>query len=322
MTLDPRLNPYRHDLADARLRGQVAPSRFADGRPARVIIGRAPVRRAPAADAPLDTEYRYGEPILVFEDATDWAWCQSLEDGYVGYVKGSETAIGQAAEATHFVATMGSYTYGEPDMKTPSADWLPRHSAVVVTERGIVTRGSEYARLDTGHFVPFGCLSTAPPRSVDLVAAGERYLGSPYFWGGRSFFGLDCSGLVQSAFRDLGITVLRDTDMQRDTIGERVTIGRETELRRGDLLYPAGHVLIYAGEGEVIHASDGTMSVRRQKLAEFMAARGYDLTSFVVRRHPAAAGPGLSPAGSAPSSAAQCPHAGRSRRGRARGGAR
>jgi cell wall-associated NlpC family hydrolase len=108
--------------------------------------------------------------------------------------------------------------------------------------------------------------------------------------------------------------------MQRETIGERVMISRDAELRRGDLLYPPGHVLIYAGEGEVIHASDGTMSVRRQKLAEFMAARGCDIASFVVRRDPAAAG--VSPLGNASSSAAQYPRAGRSRRGHVRGGAR
>jgi cell wall-associated NlpC family hydrolase len=167
--------------------------------------------------------------------------------------------------------------------------------------------------------VPFGCLSEEPPRSPDLVAAAERYLGCPYLWGGTNFFGLDCSGLVQNAFRDLGIIVLRDTDMQRDTLGEIVAVGSAAELRRGDLLYPAGHVLIYAGNGEVIHASDGTMSVRRQALAEFMAGRGFEMASFVVRRHPAAA---LNPGGTAPSSAARCPPAGRSRRGRARGDAR
>jgi cell wall-associated NlpC family hydrolase len=182
---------------------------------------------------------------------------------------------------------MGSYSYDNPDMKSPTADFLPRHSAVAVAERGLVTRGTEYARLDTGRFIPLGCLSPQPPRSADLAAAAERYLGCPYLWGGTSFFGLDCSGLVQNAFRDLGVTVLRDTDMQRDTIGEQIGAGSEAELRRGDLLYMPGHVLIYAGDGEVIHASDGTMSVRRQSLSEFMRARGYDVTSFVVRRHPA-----------------------------------
>jgi hypothetical protein len=288
--LDPRLNAYRDDLADVRLRGHVTARRFVEGRPARVVTGRAAVRRAADPGAPLDTFYHYGEPILVFEEAGNWAWCQSLNDGYVGYVERKQIALGAAADPTHFVATMGSYLYDQPDMKLPAVDFLPRHSAVIVAEGGRVTRGTDYAGLDTGGFVPLGCLSREPPRSPDIVAAAERYLGCPYLWGGKSFFGIDCSGLVQNAFRDIGVVVPRDTDMQRDTIGETVTIGGDADLRRGDLLYMPGHVLIYAGGGEVIHASDGVMMVRRQLLSEFMAGRGFDFTSFVVRRHPAAAG--------------------------------
>jgi hypothetical protein len=286
--LDPRLHAYRDDLADARLRGRVAARRFVEGRPARVVTGRAPVRRGADSGAPLDTFYHYGEPILVFEEAGDWAWCQSLDDGYVGYVERKQIAAGIAAEPTHFVATMGSYCYEQPDMKSPATDFLPRHSAVVVAESGIMTRGTEYARLDGGGFAPCACLSREPPRSPDITAAAERYLGCPYLWGGKSFFGIDCSGLVQNAFRDLGIAVLRDTDMQRETIGEAVAIRTEADLRPGDLLYMPGHVLIYAGRGEVIHASDGVMMVRRQLLSEFMAGRGFDLGSFTIRRHPAA----------------------------------
>jgi cell wall-associated NlpC family hydrolase len=293
--LDPRLNAYRPDLADVRLRGAVAAPRYVEGRPARVVVGRAPVHRSPEPAAPLDTYYHYGDPVLVFDEAGGKAWCQSLVDDYVGYVEAKQVAIGGASAPTHFVATMGSYLYGEPDMKLPAVDFLPRHSAVVVAETKIVTRGSEYVRLDTGGFVPFGCLSAEPPRSPDIVAAAERYLGCPYLWGGKSFLGLDCSGLVQNAFRDIGITVLRDTDMQRDTIGEAAAIGSEGELRRGDLLYVPGHAMICAGDGGVVHADGATMTVRRQLLFEFIAARGFDLTSFVVRRHPAAV---LTPAGS------------------------
>jgi cell wall-associated NlpC family hydrolase len=290
IALDPRLNAYREDLADARLRGQVTAGRYAEGRPARVVAGRAAVRRTADPGAPLDTFYHYGEPILVFEEAGNGAWCQSLDDGYVGYVERKQIVLGAAPDPTHFVATMGSYVYDQPDMKTPAIDFLPRHSRITVAESGIVTRGTDYARLDTGGFVPLGCFSQEPPRSPDIVAAAERYLGSPYLWGGKSFFGIDCSGLVQNAFRDIGVKVPRDTDMQRDTIGEPIAIAGEGDLRRGDLLYMPGHVLIYAGGGEVIHASDGVMMVRRQVLAEFMAGRGFDFTGFVGRRHPAAAG--------------------------------
>src|SRR6202042_2749117 len=133
---------------------------------------------------------------------------------------------------------------------------------VVVAQTGFQTRGAAYVQLeDGGGFLPAGCLSGEPPRSPDLTAAAELYLGCPYLWAGRSFLGIDCSGLVQEAFRDLGQTVLRDTDMQRQTIGAAVAIAGPSELRRNDLIYIPGHVMIYAGEGRVVHASGGAMTV-------------------------------------------------------------
>src|SRR5260370_87494 len=131
----------------------------------------------------------------------------------------------------------------------------------------------------------------APRAAADIVAAAALYLGCPYLWGGRSWLGIDCSGLVQSAFRDIAVTVLRDTDMQQGTIGERVRVGGEAELHRGDLLYLPGHVLICAGRGTVIHADGASMMVRQDPLAGLMRERGLDFGRFVVRRHPAAAKP-------------------------------
>ncbi len=163
-------------------------------------------------------------------------------------------------------------------------DFLPRHAAVTVAETGLVTRGTEYARLDTGLFLPLACLSREPPRSEDIAAAAALYLGCPYLWGGRSFLGIDCSGLVQNAFRDIGIAVLRDTDMQRDTIGAHIPAVAETDLRRNDLLYMPGHVLIHEGAGSVIHADGASMTVRREPLADFMRTRGLTIAGFVVRR--------------------------------------
>jgi cell wall-associated NlpC family hydrolase len=295
MMLDPRLNAYRADLADARLRGLVAAPRYVEGEARRVVVGRAAVRRSAAPRAEIDTFYHYGERVLVFEEAGGHAWCQSLFDGYVGYVEAGCVEIGHIATGevpvpTHFVATSGSYCYAVPDLRSAASDFLPRHSALVVAERGLVTRGTAYVRLDSGSYLPLACLSPRMPRSSDIVAAASLYLGCPYLWGGRSWLGIDCSGLVQNAFRDIGVTVLRDTDMQRDSIGDAVPAGAQADLRKDDLLYLTGHVLIYAGDGAVIHADGASMTVRRDNLREWMRARGLDLTGFVVRRHPKAGG--------------------------------
>jgi cell wall-associated NlpC family hydrolase len=284
MTLDKRVNAVREDLADKALRRKFKAPRYVEGRMARVVVGLAPVLQAPRAEAPIDTFFHYGEAVRVFDQSDGYAWCQSRRDLYVGYVDDSALEVGASPAPTHFVAARGAYRYAEADLRSAIIDFLPRHSPIAVTRAGLMCRGTAYVRLDSGGFMPEACLSIAPPRSADLAAAAMLYLGCPYLWAGRSFLGLDCSGLVQEAFRDLGIAVPRDTDMQRDAVGEAVAIARLADLRRNDLIFMPGHVMIYARKGTVIHAYGGDMTVRQDKLAELMKSWSCGFANFAVRR--------------------------------------
>jgi cell wall-associated NlpC family hydrolase len=284
MTLDPRLYAYRSDLADTRLRGQVEAPRFSEGQPARVTVGIVPLRHAPRPDAAINTFLHYGEAVRVFDEHDGFAWCQSDRDRYVGYVETAALRSGEAPAATHFIANLGAYRYAGPDLRSSIVDFLPRHSPVGVTQRGLLCRGSSYAELDAGGFIPESCLSQQAPRSADLAAAAALYLGCPYLWAGRSFLGIDCSGLVQEAFRDLAVAVPRDTDMQRETVGDAITIDRIGDLQRNDLIYIPGHVMIATGRGRVIHASGDGMAVRRDNLAVLLRRWGYTMAALTVRR--------------------------------------
>jgi cell wall-associated NlpC family hydrolase len=283
---DRRLNAIRDDLADSGLRGKIAAPRFAWGRPARVVVGLLPVLHAPRPEAPLDTFFHYGELVRVFDEGDGYAWCQSRRDSYVGYVDAAALEFGESAAPTHYVASLGAYRYAEADLRSPVIDFLPRHAPVAVAQSGFQCRGTAYVWLEGGGFLPASCLAAEPPRSPDLAAAAALYRGCPYLWAGRSFLGLDCSGLVQEAFRDLGVAVPRDTDMQRATIGAAVAVARLGDLRRDDLIYIPDHVMIYAGKGAVIHASGRDMTVRQDNLAALMKGRSYGFADFTVRRRP------------------------------------
>ena len=284
MMLDPRLTASRADLADRGLRDKVGALRYAEGRAARVRVGLAPVLHAPKLGAPLDTFFHYGEAVRVFDESDGYAWCQSQRDSYVGYVEAAALDFGEAQEPTHFIAALGAYRYAEADLRSAVIDFLPRRSPVMVVQSGLICRGTAYVGLAGGGFLPESCLSIEPPRSPDLAAAAALYMGCPYLWAGRSFLGIDCSGLVQEAFRDLGVAVPRDTDMQRETIGAAVTAARLSDLRRDDLIYIPGHVMIYAGKGTVVHASGNAMTVRRDRFAAVMKSWRYSFADLTVRR--------------------------------------
>lgn len=88
---------------------------------------------------------------------------------------------------------------------------------------------------------------------ADVVADAKKYLGVPYVFGGTTSSGLDCSGLVQRVFKDLGIDVPRLVSGQ-STLGTEVP--SLAQAKPGDLIVTNGgdHIVIYAGDGKVIHA--------------------------------------------------------------------
>lgn len=97
-----------------------------------------------------------------------------------------------------------------------------------------------------------------------IVSAAESYEGVPYVFGGTSRDGIDCTGLVQKALADAGITVGRSMDEQM-TAGTEV--GKLADAKPGDLIVLDGgaHIVIYAGNGNVIHAPSEGRTVTEQK---------------------------------------------------------
>ena len=97
-----------------------------------------------------------------------------------------------------------------PDIKSPGLFTLSIGSAVQV--RAPAGEMVEIAMADGSGFVPAGHLRALDDRAADWVAVAETLIASPYKWGGRSVFGLDCSALVQLALAAGGVRVPRDSD--------------------------------------------------------------------------------------------------------------
>lgn len=94
--------------------------------------------------------------------------------------------------------------------------------------------------------------------SETIISAALRYLGSPYTWGGRNPFGIDCSGLVQMAYKQAAVRLPRDAGDQAQA-GE--TLSFIDEALPGDLAFfddengKIIHTGIIIGNGEIIHSS-------------------------------------------------------------------
>lgn len=86
-----------------------------------------------------------------------------------------------------------------------------------------------------------------------VVSAAENYLGVPYVWGGASGSGVDCSGLVLLAHQSIGVSLAHSSGSQGG--GGQAVSGMANALPGDVVCYP-GHVGIYIGNGQMIHAPE------------------------------------------------------------------
>ena len=139
-----------------------------------------------------------------------------------------------ATSATATAASATSATAFADALAGTSGTWATATSASVDAVAGSVASGSG-------------------ADGSDVVEAAKKYLGVPYVFGGEDRTGMDCSGLVQTVFGDLGVSMPR-------VVPDQAKMGAEVpslaEAKPGDLLVPKGegHIVIYLGDGKVLHA--------------------------------------------------------------------
>jgi cell wall-associated NlpC family hydrolase len=259
--LDPRLTPARPDLAAERLRAKVDAECFVAGALCRVVAASAPLRRRPEADAPLETEALHGEAATVYDEAEGWSWAQLVRDSYVGYLPTS--TLGPWHAPTHRVAALRTHAYPSPSIKRP-----PRFAISLGAWLCVERIEGDFAVATDGLHFYARHLAPAASWEPDFVAVAERYLESPYLWGGRTSEGVDCSGLVQAALTAAGVAAPRDSDMLEAQLGSPLPLGTREGLRRGDLIFWKGHIGVLRDAATLLHASGWHMKVVSEPLRE------------------------------------------------------
>ncbi|MEM7491418.1 MAG: C40 family peptidase, partial [Pseudomonadota bacterium] len=204
-------------------------------------------------------------------------------DGYCGYVLAA--ALSRQEAATHWIAAPATHLYPKPRLKTP-----PEVSLFFGSQVRVVSDADDFQKISTGHYVPTGHLQPLRARFGDWVGVADMFLGTPYLWGGSSRWGIDCSGLVQTALTACGLDCPRDSDQQRALVGRE--LHSDEPLKRGDLVFWAGHVGLMSDPDTLLHANAHHMTVAYEPLEEAKAriatssGDGTGRGEIVMRRRP------------------------------------
>jgi cell wall-associated NlpC family hydrolase len=275
---DPRLTPARGDIAAKHLEGKVEAARFVEGETFEITDALAPLRLEPSADAEQATQALKGERAIIYDrNGEGWAWGQLKADGYVGWLPDAALAR-LGATPTHKVTALRTLAFPGPSIKLPPSDALMMESRITVTrEDGM------FAVTREGWFVPKIHLAGLDVHAPDFVAVAERFVGTPYLWGGKSCLGIDCSGLVQLSLLAAGKSCPRDSDMQQVELGRALDADEAAQLQRGDLIFWKGHVAIVRDAATVVHANAFHMATAIENTGDAIArikASGSDVTAI------------------------------------------
>jgi cell wall-associated NlpC family hydrolase len=201
-------------------------------------------------NGPRDRQLVAGDMVLEFDQRDGWSFIQNTHDGYVGYIRSDVLSLDD--ESTHWVANKFAIAYRDPSFKSRETALLPMGARLCVT-----------AEKDGYLFCEYGWVPAVQLRSIkavhsDPASIAEMLLGTPYLWGGNSPFGIDCSGLVQLAFKMCGVSIPADSDQQCATFGEHVN---SDDFCRNDVLFWRGHVALVVDNKCLIHANAFQMAV-------------------------------------------------------------
>ena len=219
-------------------------------------LSNVPCRLEPADSSEMVSQLLYGETVKIYEEKKkDWRRAKTAYDDYDCWIDIKQVTIITEEEFNSINSNFVS---------TELVDVVEKKGSKIVTP---ISLGSTLPNLenailnfaDEDFSFEGGSINTSLQQSkANIVGNSMMYLNAPYLWGGRSPFGIDCSGFTQVIYKLNGIKLPRDASQQAK-IGDTLSFIEESES--GDLAFFDNeegniiHVGIMLENNRIIHAS-------------------------------------------------------------------
>jgi hypothetical protein len=211
------------------------------------LVSISPVRKAADDGSEIVTQLLFGELVEVLDFNHPWSKIRTYSDGYEGYIDHKHVSYLTEKEVRRWNEGLSYLKDREVMLNTP---WGKQR----------ICRGSFLPENENTFSIGADQFTLERQESSNLESIldyAEDYLNTAYLWGGKSPYGIDCSGLTQVIYRFFGWNLPRDCDEQVDH-GQEIDF---EDLQAGDLAYfknktgKVTHVGILDGKGGIIHAA-------------------------------------------------------------------
>jgi len=230
------------------------------GDPAAIVTAAlAPLQSEPKISAARVSEVLHGEVLDVLERQQEWLRIRA-PDGYIAWLPAGYVATGPADWADDWRERATARSLSADILTTEGRRRLPT-GARVALRRGVVELADGQRGAVAAGNVRREQELRAEARHLALTELAQKwYAGAPYLWGGRTEWGIDCSGLVQAVYAARDIKLPRDSDQQFGAGREVALASDGAGYQAGDLLFFAergrvSHVALWAGTGRIVHSA-------------------------------------------------------------------
>ena len=216
------------------------------------ILSLIPIRELPSDKSEMTTQLIFGEHYKILERRKKWSRIKIAHDKYTGWISNNQIYLIDKEE----------YDKLEKEVATLTTDILDiiegTSKQPIVIGSVLPTYKSDHALIKNKMYKFLGKKTQGFSEKKHLVNNALIFINAPYLWGGRTPFGIDCSGFTQIVYRLQGINIPRDAYQQAE-VGNTLSFIEESE--EGDLAFfddsegKITHVGIIMNNNNIIHAS-------------------------------------------------------------------
>lgn len=215
-----------------------------------------PCRAEPSDKSEMINQLLFGDCFLVKEIRKNWIRIELLADKYEGWIDSKqymEISQKEALEISKTTVLNGDLVALLKNVESNQFQTLVLGSSLPhYNKQNIIFANNQF------EFKGLLCEIKKNRGRAYLIETAQLYLNAPYLWGGRSPFGIDCSGFTQMIYKFYGISLPRDAWQQAE-LGQSLSFIEESDA--GDLAFfdnQEGHIIhvgMLLGNNEIIHAS-------------------------------------------------------------------